>query len=401
MTQKSYENVYSIIYKIVFVSLFIVFYGCSSSENKDTRLFSLKNLDSRSASGENFNAEKGKGGMEKDGFKGSPAIKDFKKGSTEVLLKTNGPGMIRHIWCTVKPNNSVDLRNIIIRMYWENSQVPSVEAPLSDFFGIAHGAKALMTSELISVLPLLGYNCYILMPFKENALITITNESDTDFDWFFYQIDFTLGDNVSNADGRFHACFSRENPTKLGRDFTILETEGAKGVFIGCVLGIRPLNSGWWGEGEFKFFIDGDTKYPTICGTGMEDYIGGAWGLKAFSSPSSGAPLVEPDFVSIYRFHLNDPIYFKNKLRLTVQQMGLCHINEGLKQYGDSLIYCRMEHPRRDPNLVFYKRSDDVCAVAYWYQYPLIKTRVKFPSKQLRSGNLYVPSQKSAINAEM
>ena len=216
-------------------------------------------------------------------------------------------------------------------MYWENSSVPSVEVPLADFFGMSHGADALLTSQLISIQPSGGYNCDIPMPFKDHALITVTNESDTDFDWFFYQLDFTLGDKISKDVGRFHASFNRENPTKYGRDYTILETSGARGVFLGCVIGIRPLISGWWGEGEMKFFIDGDKEFPTICGTGMEDYFGAAWGLSAHCTPYRGAPLVEPDYCSMYRFHINDPVYFRNEIKITVQQMGTAFLDDARK----------------------------------------------------------------------
>lgn len=364
-------------------------------------LFSLRALESRAASAENPNAEKGSGGMQKNGLKGSPAIKNLKKGVTAILLDKNGPGMIRHFWCTIKPSRPIEIRNVIIRMYWENNKVPSVEVPLSDFFGISHGAKVLMSSRLITVQPELGYNCYIPMPFKENALITITNESDSDLDWFFYQIDFTIGDKISKNDGRFHASFNRENPTKLGRDFSILETNGARGVYLGCVLGVRPLSNGWCGEGEVKMFIDDDNKYPTICGTGMEDYIGAAWGLKAHSASAQGAPLVESDYLSMYRFHMDDPIYFQKKIKVTLQQMGISKKEDALEKYGDSLIFRPMEHPRRDPNQVFYLRSDDVCAVAYWYQYPLIKERKPLPDKKLRSEHLFKESAKTVVPADL
>jgi hypothetical protein len=355
----------------------------------NAQLYKLKDVESRAATAENRSAEKGKGGMSKEGLKGSPALKDFKKGTTEALLDVSGPGMVRHIWCTVKPNSATDIRNIILRMYWEHNEVPSVEVPLSDFFGMAHGAKILMTSQLISVQPSLGYNCDIPMPFKSHARITVTNDSDTDFDWFFYQIDFTLGDKIEKDDGRFHASFSRENPTKYGLDFTIMETKGAKGVYLGCVLGVRPLTGGWWGEGEVKIYLNGDTRYPTICGTGIEDYFGAAWGLRAHSAPYRGAPLVEPAFCSMYRFHVNDPVYFKNNIRIDVQQMGISHIDDARKKYGDSLIFMRMDHPRRSSETVFYLRSDDVCAVAYWYQYPIIKDRKPLPGKIERSKDLY------------
>jgi len=227
------------------------------------------------------------------------------------------------------------------------------------------------------------------MPFRDHALITVTNEADTDFDWFFYEVDFTLGDKVSKDDGRFHASFYRENPTKYGRDYNILEVKGAKGVFLGCIIGVRPLVSGWWGEGEMKIYLDSDVKYPTICGTGMEDYFGSAWGIKPHGTLYRGAPLADPDFCSMYRFHVTDPIYFQNDIKIDIQQMGTAFIDDARKKYGDSLIFMRFEHPRRSTDKVYYLRSDDVSSVAYWYQYPLIKERKPLPDKEQRSRNLY------------
>lgn len=371
----------------VLVVLFLCFF-CEAVP-QSFQLYKLKNLESRAATAENRLAEKGKGGMTKKGLKGNPAIKDFRKGSTEILLDIDGPGMIRHIWCTVSQYTPINVRNIILRMYWENSNIPSVEVPLADFFGISHGANVPIISLLLSIQPSGGYNCDIPMPFKKHALITVTNESDTDLDWFFYQIDFTLGDKITKDDGRFHASFNRENPTKYGNDYTLLEIKGAKGVFLGCVLGVRPLVSGWWGEGEMKIYLDSDSQYPTICGTGVEDYFGAAWGLQPHCMLYRGAPLVDSDFCSMYRFHINDPIYFKKDIKVDVQQMGTAYISEARSKYGDSLIYMRFDHPRRDTDKVYYLRSDDICSVAYWYQYPLIKERKPIPDKSQRSKDLY------------
>ncbi|MGV8096108.1 MAG: glycoside hydrolase family 172 protein [Mangrovibacterium sp.] len=384
-----------------FLILLVAWFSFEGVAQQPVQLYKLKNLDSRAATAENPLAEKGKGGMTKEGLKGSPAIKDFKSGTTETLLNTKGPGMVRHIWCTVSQSSPVNVRNIILRMYWENNDIPSVEVPLADFFGMSHGANALITSQLVSIQPSLGYNCDIPMPFKDHARITVTNESETDYDWFFYQIDFTIGDKIKKDDGRFHASFNRENPTQYGRDYTIMETKGARGVFLGCVIGVRPLVSGWWGEGEMKFYIDGDTKFPTICGTGIEDYFGAAWGLSAHSAPYRGAPLVEAGFCSMYRFHVNDPVYFQNEIKINVQQMGTAFLDDARKKYGASLIFMRFDHPRRSTDKVYYLRSDDVSSVAYWYQYPLVKERKPIPNKEQRSKDLYVRSKDEEVKAPM
>jgi hypothetical protein len=374
---------------ITLIMLFSI--GSCSIRESERMPFRLKRLESRAASYENRKAEKGRGGMSKNGIKGSPAIKDFRKGSTDTLLFQDGPGMIRHFWCTMKPADQEVIRNVIIRMYWENHPVPSVEVPVSDFFGLAHGAIAPLYSDLIAVQPSQGYNCFIPMPFGENALITVTNESDTDLDWFFYLVDFTLGDRVTIHDGRFHASFRRENPTELGRDFTIMETRQARGIFLGCVIGVRSLSPGWFGEGEVKMYIDGDKEYPTICGTGLEDYIGAAWGIREHTTFTQGAPLVDQEkgYASFYRFHINDPVYFQNEIRVTVQQMGMALKSEALAEYGDKLIFSYIDHPRRNPEAGYHLRSDDVCATAYWYQYPLISCRDPLPDKVSRTDHLY------------
>jgi hypothetical protein len=372
----------------------IIIPSCNHSDEVHNQiknsLYRLKVLQSRSASAENPTAETEQGGRAAAGLKGSPAIKDFKDGSTHTLLKQKGPGMIRHIWCTTKPRKPIHLRNLILRMYWENNSYPSVEVPLSDFFGVAHGAAVPMYSDMVTMQEGRGFNCYFPMPFANSALITITNESGDDLDYFFYQIDFTLGDAVSDQDGRFHAAFRRENPTVLGKDFKIVEVRAARGIFIGCIIGVRPLSEGWWGEGEVKMYIDDDTDFPTICGSGLEDYIGSAWGLGVHSTPYQGAPLVHGQFFSLYRFHLVDPVYFQKNICITVQQMGSTLKQNVLPVYGDKLIFSPKNHPRRDPQDGYYLRSDDYCAVAYWYQWPLVKNEYDLPDKTARSANLII-----------
>ncbi len=351
-------------------------------------IFKLRNLKSRSASAENPMALEGQGGMEGKGLKGSPAIKDFKAGTTEVLLDVKGPGMIRHIWMTTSSRMPRDYRNIILRMYWDKSDVPSVEVPLGDFFGAAHGVAVPLYSKYITMQEGRGLNCYFPMPFSSSAIITITNETDYDIDWFFYQIDFTLGDKVDDDDGRFHSAFNRKNPCPMG-DFIILNTSGARGLYFGCNLGVRPLTEGWWGEGEVKIYIDNDDKYPTICGTGIEDYFGSAWGLGEHCALYQGAHFVKKNFASLYHFHHTDPIYFQNRIKVTIQQLGCGLKSELLKLYGDKLVFQPKNHPRRHKEDGFYLRSDDYCATSYWYQYPLITKREPIMTKEYRSANLY------------
>lgn len=352
-------------------------------------LYRLTHLESRASSAENRSGGKGQGGKAGGGLKGSPAIKDFQDETTVVLLDTEGPGQIRHIWCTSTARDPFGLRNQILRIYWEGSDIPSVEAPLGDFFGAAHGAAVPLVSSLITMQEGRGFNCYIPMPFERRAVVTITNETGRDIDWFFYQIDFTRGDAVTDEDGRFHARFHRENPCPLGRDFSILETRHACGIYLGSVLGVRPLAPRWWGEGEVKIYLDGDEAHPTICGTGTEDYIGSAWGLGQHCTPYQGAPLVTPEFTTLYRFHVPDPVYFQQDIRVELQQMGNAMKDEVLAMFGSQAIWAPKNHPRRAADDVFYLRSDDWCATAYWFQWPLAENRPPLADKDARSADLF------------
>ncbi|MBI1318297.1 MAG: DUF2961 domain-containing protein [Candidatus Hydrogenedens sp.] len=352
-------------------------------------LYQLRNLQSRAASAENPTAAKGAGGQEGNGLKGAPAIKALAPGATATLMDAEGPGLIRHIWMTTHARDPFSLRNTILRMYWEGSESPSVEAPISDFFGVCHGILVPMYSALVTMQEGRGFNCYIPMPFARRARITIENQSDESIDWIFYQVDFTLGDDVQDDAGRFHAVFRRENPCPLGHDFTLLETGGGRGIYLGTSFGIRPRYPRWWGEGEVKMYIDGDTLFPTICGTGTEDYIGSAWGLAPHCTPYQGAPLHTENFTSMYRFHVPDPVYFQQDIKVTVQQMSSAKKAEAAKDFGDALIFQPKNHPDRAPDDGFYLRSDDWCATAYWYQWPLRDVSGVLPAKEERSKDLF------------
>lgn len=354
-------------------------------------LYRLRNIKSRAACAENPYAQVGKGGQANNGRKGSPCIWPFKKGQTKVLLHQRGNGVIRHIWCTIPPGNAMHMRNIILRMYWDGQQTPSVEVPLGDFFGIPFGIQRPMVSEYISAQAGKGFNCWIPMPFKSEALITVENDSDSDVAMFFYQIDFTIGDELDEDTGYFHAQFRRSNPCPMYEDYTILDGINGRGIYLGTVLGIRDLYpEAWWGEGEVKFYIDGDKDYPTICGTGTEDYMGSAWGLDEVITPFQGAPLVdrEKGVYSIYRFHVRDPIYFQRDLRVTVQQIGCGSEAKVREHFGDNTSYYKAAGAPGDSDVCYFERSDDYCSVAYWYQtLPTVPFPV-LPNREERSKDL-------------
>ena len=182
--------------------------------------YTLKDLKSYSATAENPDAVSGQGGKENHGRKGCPCIEPLEAGSTKVLLHKYGSGTIRKIWCTIPPNHPEHLRNLILRMYWDGQKNPSVEVPIGDFFGIAHGRQRNMVTPYVGMQDAKGFNCFIPMPFKKEVQISIENDSDVDVDMFFYQIDFTLGDRHDENTGFFHAQFRRENPCEIKKDYS-------------------------------------------------------------------------------------------------------------------------------------------------------------------------------------
>jgi hypothetical protein len=308
-------------------------------------------VESRSISFENVTGAKGQGGQARStlgvGRKGSPA-KDFKPGQTYTLCDIKGPGVIRHVWITVRKSVET-LQGIVVRAYWDGQEHPSIEAPLGPFFGIMHGEIGAYQSAAHSVNPEAGMNIWLEMPFQKQARITLTNESTNQTPLFYY-IDYTTGDKLPSKFGRLHALYRRENPTTLKKDFEILPERKGSGRFIGCVLGIRTLSSNWWGEGEVKVYLDGDKDFPTICGTGTEDYIGQSWGLQNVAYLYGGTSLMQGNLQTIYRWHIKDPIFWKKDARITIQQIGWSR--DVYDQTGSGL----------------YERQDDWSCASFWYE---------------------------------
>lgn len=334
-----------------------------------SRLPELRDSESFAVTAENPTGEKGKGGVSSSplgaGRKGSPSI-SVPPGKTVSLADIRGSGCIRHIWITVPPppkefRAGPNLwRDLVIRMYWDDSHTPCVEAPLGDFFGIGQGASVSLVSQMVTVSEGRGLNCYWPMPFAKSARIEVENQGPSNFGQsFFYQIDFERTRKPDRNLAYFHAQWRRENPTTLKRDYTILEAEG-RGHYVGTMLSLVPLSGNWWGEGEVKFYLDGDRDLPTIAGTGTEDYFGSAWGIGEFNTPWHGCPLESGGRVSLYRWHVPDPIRFKRDIRVTIQNIG----------YGDKGLF---------------ERSDDMCSTAYWYQTEPHKEFPKLPSVVDRS----------------
>ena len=346
-------------------------------------LSKMSHFESRSISAENFNGEKGKGGMAEEGT-GKDCARDLGKGwkispsvnitSGEVFEMANitGSGIIKHIWMTdTCPEN----RMLILRIYWDDSDTPSVEVPLCDFFASAdYQEYAQMTSLPVCVNPKRAFNCYWDMPFYKNCRMTIENMHSDDV-VLYYQIDYVIGD-VPQGHGYFHAQFRRCNPLPYKEVYTILDNVCGNGHYVGTYLFWGLNNNGWWGEGEVKFYLDGDKEYPTICGTGTEDYFCGSWNFdiggqyREFCTPYAGVnKIIRPDGLyranqrfSMYRWHICDPIYFKKDIKVTIQALGWRKDIDGNNRY--------------------LPLQDDISSVAFWYQDSICKTFPEFPSRE-------------------
>ncbi len=263
-----------------------------------------------------------------------------------AILDMDGPGMIRHIWIAFPPRL---LRMLVLRMYWDHEELPSVQVPVGDFFCSAPGYYGEFQSLAVCVNAKNAMNCYWQMPFRKHARVTLEYLGDERTSHIYYTINLTQQEIPEDA-AYFHASFRRTNPLKYGEDFVIADGIRGRGSFAGCYMTWQQNNEGWWGEGEVKMYLDGDKEFPTICGTGTEDYFCGAWsfGDRTYFSPYSGLICGGPSHVgdrhAMYRFHLADPLWFHSELKVTMQALGWR--SEGR----------------------FLPLKDDLSAVAYWYQ---------------------------------
>jgi hypothetical protein len=332
-----------------------------------SNIHQISDVESRSLCGENPNGEKGKGGMAPPSDKGAarelgvgwkcrPCI-TVKAGETATIADIAGPGAVQSWWMC--PNGN--WRFSILRIYWDDQEQPSVECPVGDFHAMGWGIYAQLSSLAICVNPGSALNCYWPMPFKRRCRITVTNIAPDDI-VLFYQINYALGP-VGDDAGYFHAQFRRVNPNPYKQDYTIVDGIQGKGHYAGTYMAWGVNNNGWWGEGEVKFFMDGDRQFPTICGTGTEDYFGGSYNFEnqethqyqAFCTPYCGMHQVirgnhagqmykVSQRFGLYRWHLPDPIRFKQDLRVTIQDLGWRSGGRYLPQMSD------------------------LASVAYWYQ---------------------------------
>ena len=281
------------------------------------------NPQSRLSSFENPNSIKGNGGKTNKTAKGN-AFENMEPGETKKLLDIKGEGAIQRIWLTID-HNPVKLRSLRLQFFWDGSNKPAVDVPLGDFFGYNLGKQFAFQSALFSSGEGRSYNCYIPMPFKKAAKVLLINEG-TERVKLFYDIDFLLHKLPLNT-LYFHAYWNRQQSGQLGDDYILLPKVEGKGRFLGISVGLNTDTSygkSWWGEGEVKMYLDGDTKYPTINGTGAEDYIGSAWGLGTFTNWYQGCTIANDSTgqFNFYRWHIPDAIYFNKDIKVTIQQIG-------------------------------------------------------------------------------
>jgi hypothetical protein len=345
-------------------------------------------VESRVSSFENLNGAKGRGGMTNHGAKGN-AFESLKAGTSKTLLDIHSGGTIRRIWCTVDDRSPTMLRSLRLRMYWDGATKAAVDVPFGDFFGAGLGRPVAFESAFFTNPEGRSFNCYIPMPFKKAARIVLTNESSTDLHLLFFDIDFTT--SLTQAPGMlyFHACWNRSIHSVPRKNFELLPMVIGKGRFLGVIVGVNvdaSYGHTWWGEGEVKMYLDGDSARPTINGTGAEDYIGTGWGEGTFNHLYQGCTVADEknrQYV-FYRLHIPDPIYFYTRFRATIQEIGGGDAGEvkALQAKGVPLIPVSVagDHFIRlleksgsaaDSNALkgwmnFY-RTDDYSATAYFY----------------------------------
>lgn len=324
-----------------------------------SNIYRLSDAKSRSISAENFSGAKGMGGMATKGtgewdsrllgrgWKVSPSV-DIPPHTMFTIAEIDGPGSIQYIWMTAAGN----YRNSILRFYWDDETSPSVEVPYGDFFCVGWGGFPTLQSLAVCVNPASGFNCYWPMPFRKKCRITMENVDDDKLT-LYYQVDYILTQVQSDA-AYFHTQFRRVNKLPYKTDYVLVDSIKGRGQYVGTYMAIEVKDDGWWGEGEFKFFMDDDMEFPTICGTGGEDYFCGAWGFgpkklnTEYCSPYAGLPqCINGDGflrIGLYRWHITDPIRFEENLKVTMQDLGW-NGEEGL------LI-----------------RQDDISSAVFWYQ---------------------------------
>ncbi len=337
-------------------------------------------VQTRWATAENPSGTRSGGCLSDDGRKRHAAFKVLKAGANLTLAEANKTsGTVRRIWITIRDRSPKMLRGLRLDMYWDGAATPAVSAPLGDFFCQGLGRMETFENALFSSPEGRSFNCCVPMPFQSGMKIVVTNETDVDAAAIFYEVDYTVGDLHKPGTPYFHTHWRRENPTTLLRDFEILPKVRGRGRFLGVNLGVIANQAlyfrCWWGEGEVKIYLDGDTDHPTLCGTGTEDYIGTGWYLKKYANAYQGCPLADATKMQycFYRLHLPDPVYFQNDIRVTIQQIGCWEANSIQQLHDSGIQLYRGKYPiDMDAALAakgfgIFERADDWSSCAYFY----------------------------------
>ena len=346
-------------------------------------VFSMpEGIHTRWASPENPQGAKGAAAQVQGGRKGRPAV-PLPAGAQLVLAEASGTsGIIRRIWVTISDRTPAVLRGLRFDIYWDNAARPAVSAPFADFFGQGLGRCQTFQSALFSNPEGKSFNCCVPMPFKSAFKIVLTNESAIDIRLVFYDVNYTVGDELDETSLYLHAHWRRENPTKMQQDYEFLPKISGRGRYLGVNVGVigdrETYFSSWWGEGECKIYLDGDETHPTLAGTGTEDYIGTAWGQGQYSHLYQGCHLADAENwqYAFYRYHLPDPIFFYRDIRVTMQQIG-CWDPKSIKQFAEANRQLIVNGPGRVPvnmqNALaenfygLYEREDDWSSCCYFY----------------------------------
>jgi hypothetical protein len=376
--------------KLIKTILGIVFL-CWCSLAQAQELYKMKsNVKSRLISFENRSGASGEGGKENNGAKGH-ATETILPGATRIIVDYDGVGIVQRMWYTISERSPEVLRSIRLQIFWDGEAKPAVDVPFGDFFGIGLGQKRPFESVFFSDPEGKSFNCFIPMPFKKKVKILFINESKHNVN-LFYDVD--LLETPPHGDDMlyFHAYWNRKITSELGEDFEILPKIKGRGRFLGTNIGVQTdslYQGAWWGEGEVKMFIDEDTEFPTINGTGTEDYVGAAWGLGTFNHQYQGCLVADQKsgYFAFYRYHVPDEIFFTKSLKVTIQELGgsSLEIVRELVKKGVKLKpviansktgYLKLNSMKAPPIItdeqfrpggVLFYRIDDYSATSYFY----------------------------------
>lgn len=365
--------------------------SCLAQVYQTNELYEFNNnISPRWSSPENMNGVKGAGGKENNKAKGHP-YDTIGAGKTYSLLDIQGQGIINRIWIAINDRSPEMLRSLKLEVFWDNESRPAVSVPFGDFFGMGLSKTGTYENALFTTGEGRSFVCYIPMPFRKAAKIIITNESQKKLNNIFFDVDYNLVENWNNNVLYFHAWWHRDTATTPPHDFELLPIVKGSGRFLGVNIGVNSnpaYGSSWFGEGEVKMYLDGDKEFPTLNGTGTEDYISTAWGQGKFINRYTGCTVANDSSkqYAFYRFHIPDPVFFKRDCKVALQQIGgaptdsvamyqknhaplipVTTANGTMYRQYNANNPLQMNDASLPRGWTNFYRSDDICATAYFY----------------------------------